>query len=113
LQQAAAVRDDLSVLNALGEHFLRLDPRRAMQYFDRARSQDPLDKTAYDGLIATHTALGQEGEAEIWRERWREAYARKRKVDGRQDAYPAAAAASLRSAALAAEPQAVRQRKAI
>jgi tetratricopeptide (TPR) repeat protein len=86
LHRAAAIRDDLSVLNALGEHYLRDDPEKAIEFFGRARSHSPLDGTAYEGLASACQALGRPGEAERWREHWREVYARKPRVDGRRDA---------------------------
>lgn len=71
LEQAAAVRDDVFVLNELGDLLMGLgEHERALAIYQRAQAHRPNDRTAYEALARACRALGREGEARAWEERW-------------------------------------------
>ena len=84
LERALAIRIDLKTLLHLAKCYVdRQMPQRAYELYLRAREHNPLDGTAYEGLLTICRGLGNEDEARQWEERWKEAYARKPRVDGK------------------------------
>lgn len=86
LERAAAVRDDLMVLNALGDAYLRLrQPERAYESYRRAQRYSPNDRTAYDGLTKACQAMGRDAEADAWAVKWQETDGSRPRVDRPRD----------------------------
>jgi tetratricopeptide (TPR) repeat protein len=83
LERAATLREDLRVLLHLARTYEELeDPGLAHQTYLRAQQHAPLDGTAYEGLQRVCGALGNDSEAALWAERWKEAHEKKPRVDG-------------------------------
>lgn len=83
LEKAVAIREDLLALLELGEHYRTAgDPGRAYSFFRRAQEHNPLDRGGYEGLERVCRELNREEEARDWAAAWKQAYARKPRVDG-------------------------------
>jgi len=85
LERAAALQANSLVLVALGDFYRshRKDFTRAYESYRRAQEQSPRDETAYRRLNDICRRLGRPEEATEWSERWKEAKATKKRVDGK------------------------------
>jgi len=85
LKRAAGLQPNYLVLVALGDFHRshRKDFTRAYETYRRAQEQSPRDETAYSRLNDICRRLGRPDEAAEWSERWRQAKATKKRVDGK------------------------------
>jgi tetratricopeptide (TPR) repeat protein len=85
LERAAALQANSLILVALGDFYRshRKDFTRAYESYRRAQEQSPRDETAYRRLNDICRRLGRPAEAAEWSERWKEAKATKKRVDGK------------------------------
>ena len=85
LERSVAVHAGVVNLVDLGDYYRsqRKDLERAYSLYKQAQEFSPLDKTAYMRLNDVCRRMGRDDEAKEWSERWREAYARKPRVDGK------------------------------
>ena len=85
LERAACLQPNYLVLVALGDFYRshRKDFSRAYETYRRAQEQSPRDETAYRRLNDICRRLGRPDEAAEWSERWRQAKATKKRVDGK------------------------------
>jgi tetratricopeptide (TPR) repeat protein len=85
LERAAVLQSNGLVLIALGDFYRshRKDFSRAYEMYRRAREQSPRDETAYRRLGDICRRLGRPDEAAEWSERWRQAKATKKRLDGK------------------------------
>lgn len=85
LERSVALHAGLMNLVDLGDYYRsqRKDLERAYSLYRQAQESSPLAKTAYMRLNDICRRLGRLDEAKEWSERWREAYSRKPRVDGK------------------------------
>jgi len=82
-----SVEEQPGTLNlvALGDYYRSTakDLGRAYSLYKQAQEHSPRDQTAYLRLSELCRRMGRAEEAKEWTHRWREAYSRKRRVDGK------------------------------
>jgi tetratricopeptide (TPR) repeat protein len=85
LERSVAVHGGTLNLVDLGDFYRseRKDLERAYACYKQAQEHSPLDKTAYMRLNDVCRRMGRVHEAKEWSARWREAYNRKPRVDGK------------------------------
>lgn len=85
LERSVAVRPGPVNLLDLGDYYRSQlkNLERAYSLYRQAQEHSPLDKTAYMRLNDICRRMGRVDEAKEWSQRWREAYARKPRVDGK------------------------------
>ena len=85
LERSVAVQPGTLNLVALGDYYRSQlkELERAYEVYKQAQEHAPRVQTAYLRLNDICRRLGRPEEAKEWSQRWREAYARKRRVDGK------------------------------
>lgn len=83
MERAVDLQPDTVMLTEIGDFYRgpRKNPQRAYNFYLRAQTHKPKDRTAYDRLQVVCRELGRNDEADEWAKRWEAIYATKPRVD--------------------------------